>query len=349
MKYLFTKLFSHTYILLKIILLIIVSCVIIISYIIATSSKDKATQKALNSQISIIPEVVMDDLPRVTPMDKSNQPVNDTDVPYDLQENQELLFDNANNDNTKIDISFHDYISKYIGYIDNIVLFEDIYDNKDYDGDGLNDRIYRYFTEEINKEKVITKLINYRVDFGNGDILEIGGFEDYFIGIELIGYDLTGDSVNEIIFCGGHGGSTFPPSGSEIAVFKKTDNSYQRLPLPKPDECETENSYCTGYSFYIESILDNQITLYCPKFEYSEMITLDDTMVLDFFKLISEQEASIGSVACGVDTATFDELPALVLYINIGSRYYNKYLSVYLIWDDTEFKPVYMKLDKQPE
>lgn len=239
----------------------------------------------------------------------------------------------------KLDMTFSEYISGYSGYLDRVALFKDQYDNLDYDEDGQRDRIYRtVFSESDNGGGC-----GYRIDFGNGDSLELGRFEDYFTAAELTGYDLTGDGANEIIFCGLHGASTFPPSGSEIAVFTKTDNGYEMLPLPRPNEWEDGQAYMTGYRVYIKNIDENKVTLYSTALNYEETVTVEDSLALDYFKQMGTEVVS--SPAWGVQVKDYQGTPALVQYINIGYKYYFRNLLVYLTWQDGEFKPVHAELE----
>ncbi len=239
----------------------------------------------------------------------------------------------------KVDISFHDYVSSYSGYLDQVAMYGTMYDHLDYDADGKRDRIYRSVTD---KDQNATGC-SYRIDFGNGESLEIGSFEDYFTAIELMGYDLTGDGVNEIIYCGLHGASTFPPSGSEMAVFTKTGKGYERMSLPRPKEWGASEEYMTGYDVHIKNIEGNKVTLYSTELNYEETVDVQDQLALDYFK--DAGTTTVSSPAWGVQVKSYKGTPALVQYINIGYKFYMRNLRVYLTWQDGEFKPVHAELE----
>ena len=248
---------------------------------------------------------------------------------------------NELNTEKKLDITFNEYYSSYSGYIDEIAMFDFTYDNRDYDKDGKNDRIYR---EVFNSEEngVLISKCRYRIDFGNGEVLEIGDFSDLFTGIQIISYDITGDKVNEIIFLGQHMASTFPNSYSEIAVYAKKNNQYEMLDLPKPDDWNETEVFKVGYSIYIKDIKDNQVTISCPTLDFEEIITIDSDEAQTYF--IEMAKEPIGSFAWNIETMDFNETPTLLLYIDIGYKYYNKDLIVYLIWQNDESTPIKVEI-----
>lgn len=82
----------------------------------------------------------------------------------------------ANTKDEKINIGYDEALSEYEGYLDNVKLFEEDYKNQDYDGDGKTDRIFQYFRNDNKKV--------YTICFGNGDHLELGAFDDTFLGLE---------------------------------------------------------------------------------------------------------------------------------------------------------------------
>jgi hypothetical protein len=242
--------------------------------------------------------------------------------------------------NGKLKMTYNTYITCYSGYLDHVALFGTIYDNCDYDGDGLNDRIFRTVFEADENGDVC----GYRVDFGNGEALKTGNFGDYFTGIQLTGFDLTGDGVNEIIFCGPHTACTFPKSMSEIAVFQKMDGGYELLDLPRPDDWDASKDsekYRTGYSIELKDIAGNAVTICSPKLDYEETAVVDDKAALEYFRQTGAHGV-VGSDAWNAAVTVERGIPALVLSVNIGSRYYERDLYVYLIWRDGTLKPEYL-------
>lgn len=244
---------------------------------------------------------------------------------------------NSDGNNKKIKMSNNEYYSTYIGYLDKVDLFGTTYENCDYDGDGIQDRIYRDIIDK-DSNGAATK-INYRIDFGNGTQLVIGDFDDIFTGIQIKGYDLTGDHINEIIFCGEHVASTFPESGSEVAVFEKGKSGYSMIELPRPDLRKEEEIYRVGYSIYIKDINNGNVTIYNKDLNFETLISIDDKNTLARFAEVRKDEP-IGSDVWKVDTFELEGKPGLIFYINLGSTYYNKELQVFLSYQDGKLKPV---------
>jgi hypothetical protein len=115
-----------------------------------------------------------------------------------------------------------EYCKTYNGFLDQLARYGNRFDNQDYDGDGLYDRVYRSVFDVVKESKFgnyLTLNTRFRIDFGNGSTLAIGDFEDLCLGLYLLGKDLTGDGTNEIIFVGRHEASTIPDSSGEIGVY----------------------------------------------------------------------------------------------------------------------------------
>lgn len=126
-------------------------------------------------------------------------------------------------DSYQTDISFENYT----GYLDECTDWTEKGDftNKDYDGDGICDRIYRTFVND--------KTCNYRIDFGNGDILAM----DKNVGStgtpHIMAVDLTSDGESEIVFTLSYDKEIDSERvGSEFAVFRKNENEYEEMLLP---------------------------------------------------------------------------------------------------------------------
>lgn len=136
----------------------------------------------------------------------------------------------------------------YTGYLDECVGWMNCsqFQGKDYDGDGLTDRVYR---ENLNDYESC----NYRIEFGNGDLIEIprmgSGMPD------VITCDLAGDGSKEILFQLSYGFSTDPMGFGETAVFGKQNGKYEQL-LPPQDLC--------AYMGEDESDPQGSLSLYQP-------------------------------------------------------------------------------------
>lgn len=178
----------------------------------------------------------------------------------------------ANTKDEKINIGYDEALSEYEGYLDNVKLFEEGYKNQDYDGDGKTDRIFQYFRNDNKKV--------YTICFGNGDHLELGAFDDTFLGLEVWGADITGDGKNEIVFCGEHTGNTWIQSGSEIAIWRKDGSEYTRMNLPGK---QTGMRYSAGYDIYIEKTEQEDIILVtCPELDLEEEYVLPENQREEF-------------------------------------------------------------------
>lgn len=246
------------------------------------------------------------------------------------------------NDQGKLQLAHNEKL-KYTGYMDAVSdWFGTKYELSDYDNDGIKDRVYReasFSDPSKEAEGLIPDRVSIRIDFGNGSKLELGTFEDAFLGIKIIGADLTGDGNNEIIFLGHHDALTEPESYSEIAVFRKNGTIYEMVPLPAPVEETTGDKYLVGYPVYVKNDTGSEITLFADYANYKETIQIDRT---DYNRDEKYQDgAIISSYAWGTGTERYDNKTALVLYQRIGERNYNKNnLKIVLEWQGSEFKPV---------
>lgn len=114
----------------------------------------------------------------------------------------------------------------YTGYMDECYQYEGYkeFANRDYDADGFTDRVWR---ERIKDTAICT----YRIELGNGDVLQTGNICD---GIpDVRAGDLDTDGVNEILVSANDWMSTDPNSYGEWAVFKKQEKGYEIVKLPE--------------------------------------------------------------------------------------------------------------------
>jgi len=261
--------------------------------------------------------------------------------------------DTKTTDEAKLKLS-HNEMLNYNGYMDavNENWFGTKYELSDYDGDGINDRVYReasFSDSDKKSEGLVPDKVSFRIDFGNGDSLELGTFDDTFLGIKILGADLTGDGNNEIIFLGHHDAMTEPESYSEIAVFQRTGTKYEKMSLPAPVNDTSGDTYLVGYPIYAKNDTDSKITLFSDYADYEETIQIERT---DYNHDERYQDNDlISSYAWGTGTEQYGDKTALVLYQRIGGRdYYKNNLKIVLVWQDGEFKPVKMEtVDKHYE
>lgn len=140
--------------------------------------------------------------------------------------------------------------ASYTGYMDECAAWDGYgqFVNRDYDGDGRRDRVYR---ANIGLDDRCT----YRIEFGNGDVIET---KRLGMGIpEIQTCDLNGDGVKEILIQLSYGFSTDPNANGEMALFEKKNGRYE--PLMPPEELYTsmngnESALQDGSEMYRPSI-----------------------------------------------------------------------------------------------
>lgn len=117
----------------------------------------------------------------------------------------------------------------YTGYLDECTNWSGYsqFSERDYDEDGLADRVYR---ENISG----CGSCNYRIEFGNGDLIEIPRMGSGIPDIQQC--DLDGDGTDEILFRQFYGFSTDPRAFGETAIFMKKNGRYEQL-MPPQDLC----------------------------------------------------------------------------------------------------------------
>ena len=127
------------------------------------------------------------------------------------------------------------------------VLLEE-YQNCDYDSDGLTDSVYR--------GKVTTFTTEYRIEFGNGDIVDFTGAGAALPVVQ--GKDLNGDGINEVLVTVAADNSSKTASYGRIWLYEKkfaTDN-YSEAKLPLADNGNGNKEVHINY----EKPFENNIT-----------------------------------------------------------------------------------------
>lgn len=140
--------------------------------------------------------------------------------------------------------------ASYTGYMDECAAWDGYgqFVNRDYDGDGRRDRVYR---TNLSSDDRCT----YRIEFGNGDVIET---KRLGMGIpEIQTCDLNGDGVKEILIQLSYGFSSDPNAYGETALFEKKNGRYE--PLMPPEELYTslngnESALQDGSEMYRPSI-----------------------------------------------------------------------------------------------
>ncbi|MCI9021466.1 MAG: hypothetical protein HFH32_12130 [Eubacterium sp.] len=119
-------------------------------------------------------------------------------------------------------------VVQYEGYLDESPYQEwrDACPQPDFDFDGKTDRIYRTVSEST---------VSYRIEFGNGDRLELGESDSFFMVPEISSAHVPyGDSVM-ILSAGQHPEDTDPLDCGDISLYAKLGKDYAKISLPHPD------------------------------------------------------------------------------------------------------------------
>lgn len=221
--------------------------------------------------------------------------------------------------------------SDYTGYLDECFqwskICRDQFVGQDYDGDGLIDRVWRDNIEDW-------AVANYRIEFGNGDVLQIdnmGGGEP-----QVRSVDLAGDGTPEILVTLEYGYSTDPTVYGSMALFEKTPEGYVQMELPggmikEPRDSEDDNGglrkYIPTLTYHIEKVAESRVRITC--LESAEEAPLDATVdlsqeVWDYIdpdvavRGEGSDERSIWKVEIGEGT---DGLPRLLLHTGMINKW----------------------------
>lgn len=204
----------------------------------------------------------------------------------------------------------------YAGYLDEspYSMWKNDWNDCDFDGDGKRDRVYRDVTGTA---------VSYRIDFGNGGVLDIGSFEDAFTGLSLQSADADGDGDMEILFVGAHMASTDPYSNSEIAFFYKENGSYRMAHLPGAYDAagNERGAYETGWDIYASAEGENAVTFYSNSLAFRETVELEAG--LSFAEIFSRDEKTVYATGTAYDAEfiEYDGEVCLVFYENPGGKW----------------------------
>lgn len=145
----------------------------------------------------------------------------------------------------------------YTGYMDECTRWSGYkgFADADYDNDGKTDRVYRTYIKD-------TDSCRYRIEFGNGDLLELDK-ETWDGGAPtILSADLTGNGCNEIVFLQSYGFSTNPSAEGDFAVFEKTSGGYVQAVLPFS---ESQIGYTQLLTFVYEQDGEQSIRVSCAE------------------------------------------------------------------------------------
>lgn len=170
------------------------------------------------------------------------------------------------------------------------------FEDRDYDADGLYDEVF----VTRNEEGTI-----YIIQFGNGDVLNLGPFGEYDIGFYIESADIDQDGDLEILYLGSHMTGTKP--WSEIIISKKGNSGYEFMEMMKCSNVERNSEWSIGTDLYVidinieerkVTIGNNMLNIYndfiinSPN-EYEESIENQ----LDCFKRAYNDEMNLGGEA----------------------------------------------------
>ena len=223
------------------------------------------------------------------------------------------------------------HASRYEGYLDEspYEVWEEQFGNCDFDDDGRRDRIYR---------EVTGTFVAYRIDFGNGDELELARTEDFFMDIKVQAADVCGYSGNEILFVGQHSFSTDPTAESDIYLYQDTFDGYERIFLPGQKE---EGDSTTGVETILSDRGDECVTLECQAVGYEEIYAWDiwtgsEYTAKEFFE--RSDEPLVKTRAYDAAFIDYAGETKLVLYQNVTGKWLVKDVTFILdvsTWNDS--------------
>ena len=201
--------------------------------------------------------------PEVTPTEEAAAVIEETPTPTEAEpEVEKSLF----------------AIWEYTGYMDEAVEYElqDEFIDKDYDGDGIVDKVYREWDKDAQTAK-------YTIEFGNGSKLVAPLFwETGFPHIQSA--DLTGDGFKEILVSVSYDTSTDPMSFGEMAMFSLDANSgiYEEMKLPLSDA--TDGSSGKGLELLYKPPVDNKVSITVKQNSFKTDAELDENYLNGYWK-----------------------------------------------------------------
>lgn len=235
-------------------------------------------------------------------------------------------------DGEPIDPDSYSQAIHYEGYLDESPYTEwnQNWNACDFDEDEKRDRIYREVTDTE---------IAYRIDFGDGDVLELARSEDFFMGIKVYSADICGFYGNEILFVGQHHGSTDPSDASDIYLYRSTYGGYERILLPGQED---EEDCTAGYETILSDRGDECVKLECAAAEYEEIYAWDiwtgsDFTTEEFFEISAEP--LVKTTAYDAAFIEYAGETKLALYQNVTGKWVLKDFSFILDvsrWENLE-------------
>ena len=224
------------------------------------------------------------------------------------------------------------FADQYTGFLDEHPLREDI-DKDDFDGDGLDDRLYQRYNEEKDTKEVY-------LFFGSGEMLLLDAkVWTMFYGVKAA--DLTGDGTNELLFTH-HIIAADDDGATYFSIFTKDNGSWERMELPGVWS-NYENGYARNHTetFCLDIVNDQTIKVSHPDCGSSAELTVSE-YVMDLMRscMQGEHRDEWTESALGVSIEANSELGHAVLRLHgrIGDRWEWRSFSWLLGYVDGEWK-----------
>ena len=204
---------------------------------------------------------------------------------------------------------------------------------KDYDGDGLNDRLFQRYNEGKNTHEVY-------LFFGSGEMLRLdSNVYTMMYGADAV--DLTGDGINELLFthhiiAADDNGTTF------FSIFTKTNGSWERMKLPG-EGWTYEYGFASSYreTFRLDVVDDQTIKVSHPDCGSSADLTVSKyVMDLEVRGMQGAQsdDSVISAKEISVELNSGLGYDVLRLYGRIGDRWESTGFSWLLGYVDGDWK-----------
>ena len=208
---------------------------------------------------------------------------------------------------------------EYIGYLDECYEWTDCeaFTNQDYDGDGTSDRVYREFTGGAEALNEGLRTGTYRVEFGNGEVIEFADINP--IGSpEVLAFDMTGDGQNEILFRQTYYWSTGPEGQGEFLLFEKVDGKYTKVKLPFDEEQETG-----VYTLVCDGKRNGELAHFMiPSLDFGKSVRITDEEIWDeWYGRMIERASEYADIVWYAEPCDLSEGVGLKCYIHLFDKW----------------------------
>lgn len=270
------------------------------------------------------------------------------DLYYIIEENQERIkfakiFDGYTNMQEGGEIFAY---ADYTGYLDECTDWMECsqFQERDYDKDGLWDRVYRENLSDFES-------CNYRIEFGNGDLIRIpqmgGGIP------HVMRCDLDGDDTSEILFQQSYGFSTDPMAFGEVAVFAKKNGTYEQLMPPKELRTDLQdglNCYRPSLALYYEKQSEWEMRVTTKELGkggiLDEIVPLNDDLAAMFNWTDVEKEHV---ASCYETTVSGEEKQLLEFHFQVFNKWSLDEIVVTAAYEDGELGIVDSRYERETD